>query len=67
MSAPKVRFITKIYHPNIDKEGHICLNILREDWRPVLNLQSIITGLIFLFLVGFLFSGRGAAFGVLDR
>ena len=30
--------------------GHICLNILREDWRPVLNLQSIIVGLMFLFL-----------------
>lgn len=49
-SVPKVHCKTKVYHPNIDREGHICLNILREDWRPVLNLQSIIVGLMFLFL-----------------
>lgn len=49
-TVPKVACKTKVYHPNIDQQGHICLNILREDWRPVLNLQSIITGLMFLFL-----------------
>eukprot|EP00729_Bicosta_minor_P008501 gene8501-30817_t len=49
-TVPKVHCKTKVYHPNIDQQGHICLNILREDWRPVLNLQSIIVGLMFLFL-----------------
>ncbi|KAL3424602.1 ubiquitin-conjugating enzyme [Phlyctema vagabunda] len=48
--APKVKCTQKIYHPNIDLEGNVCLNILREDWKPVLNLQSIMIGLQFLFL-----------------
>lgn len=48
--VPKVHCDTKIYHPNIDLEGNICLNILREDWKPVLNLQTLIYGLVFLML-----------------
>jgi ubiquitin-conjugating enzyme E2 M len=43
--APKVKCTQKIYHPNIDLEGSVCLNILREDWKPVLNLQAVIIGL----------------------
>lgn len=43
--APKVKCIEKIYHPNIDLEGNVCLNILREDWKPVLNIQSVVVGL----------------------
>lgn len=42
---PKVRCMEKIYHPNIDLEGKVCLNILREDWKPVLNLNAVIVGL----------------------
>lgn len=40
----------QIYHPNIDLEGNVCLNILREDWKPVLNLNSVMVGLQYLFL-----------------
>ncbi|KAH8881632.1 ubiquitin-conjugating enzyme [Thozetella sp. PMI_491] len=47
---PKVLCQQKIYHPNIDLEGKVCLNILREDWKPVLNLNAVIVGLQFLFL-----------------
>eukprot|EP00850_Spirogloea_muscicola_P016665 SM000137S00443 [mRNA] locus=s137:141648:143126:+ [translate_table: standard] len=48
--APKVKCKTKVYHPNIDLEGNVCLNILREDWKPVLSVNSIIYGLQYLFL-----------------
>ncbi|KAJ1999042.1 NEDD8-conjugating protein ubc12 [Coemansia thaxteri] len=47
---PKVLCLQKIYHPNIDTMGHVCLNILREDWNPVLNIQAVIFGLQMLFM-----------------
>lgn len=47
---PKVKCETKVYHPNIDLEGNVCLNILREDWKPVLTVNSIVYGLQYLFL-----------------
>ena len=47
---PKVKCKEKIYHPNIDLDGNVCLNILREDWKPVLNLNAVVVGLQFLFL-----------------
>jgi len=47
---PKVMCETTVYHPNIDMEGHVCLNILREDWKPVLNMQSVVFGLQYIML-----------------
>lgn len=47
--APKVKCKTKVYHPNIDLEGNVCLNVLREDWKPVLSINTIIYGLYHLF------------------
>lgn len=32
-------------------QGNVCLNILREDWKPVLTITAVIYGLNFLFLV----------------
>ena len=47
---PKVLCETTVFHPNIDMDGHVCLNILREDWKPVLTIQSVLMGLQFLML-----------------
>ncbi|XP_048525948.1 NEDD8-conjugating enzyme Ubc12 isoform X1 [Dendroctonus ponderosae] len=47
---PKVKCETQVYHPNIDQQGNVCLNILREDWKPVLTINSIVYGLQYLFL-----------------
>lgn len=46
---PKLKCETSIYHPNIDQDGNVCLNILREDWKPVLTINAIIYGLLHLF------------------
>jgi len=47
---PKVKCETMVYHPNIDLEGNVCLNILREDWKPVLTINAIVYGIQYLFL-----------------
>lgn len=39
MNAPKVLFSTKIFHPNIDKLGRVCLDILKNNWTPVLQIK----------------------------
>lgn len=31
-------------------QGNVCLNILRADWKPVLGINAVILGLIFLFI-----------------
>jgi len=49
-AAPKVHCVTKVYHPNIDLQGHVCLNILRDDWKPILNVNAVLYGLQYLFL-----------------
>lgn len=48
--APEFYCVEKIYHPNIDIDGHVCLNILRSDWKPTLRLQLVFAGILHLFL-----------------
>ena len=39
MSPPKIIFNTKIFHPNIDKLGRVCLDILKNNWTPALQIK----------------------------
>ena len=32
MKPPMIRFMTRIYHPNVDGVGRICVDILKDQW-----------------------------------
>ena len=42
MTPPKIRFLTKIYHPNIDRLGRICLDVLKS---TIHNLILVVKGI----------------------
>lgn len=52
MEPPKVRFVTPVYHPNIDAEGRICLDILNPPpkgaWKPSLNISTVLSSIALL-------------------
>lgn len=43
--APKVRFVTKMFHPNIYGDGRICLDILDHNWSPIYDVYAILTSI----------------------
>ncbi|XP_030756270.1 ubiquitin-conjugating enzyme E2 C [Sitophilus oryzae] len=41
-SAPLVKFITPCFHPNVDTNGNICLDILKDKWSALYDVRTIL-------------------------
>jgi len=50
-SPPKAYFTTKIFHPNVSRNGEICVNTLKKDWKPDLGLKHILLTIKCLLIV----------------
>lgn len=48
IDQPTVTCVTKLYHPNIDYQGGVCVNALRP-WKPMYTIEYIMFGLLFIF------------------
>eukprot|EP00168_Porphyra_purpurea_P008219 TRINITY_DN20355_c0_g1_i1.p1 TRINITY_DN20355_c0_g1~~TRINITY_DN20355_c0_g1_i1.p1 ORF type:complete len:154 (+),score=23.34 TRINITY_DN20355_c0_g1_i1:108-569(+) len=43
--APKVKFLSKMFHPNVYADGSICLDILQNQWSPIYDIAAILTSI----------------------
>ena len=42
---PVVKFVSKIFHPNVYANGSICLDILQNQWSPIYDIAAILTSI----------------------
>ena len=43
--APKVRFVSAVFHPNVYADGQICLDILQSQWSPIYDVAALLTSI----------------------
>ncbi|CDJ64082.1 ubiquitin-conjugating enzyme e2, putative [Eimeria necatrix] len=42
---PHVRFLSRLFHPNVYTDGNICLDILQAQWSPIYDISAILTSI----------------------
>jgi ubiquitin-protein ligase len=48
---PTVKFVSKMFHPNVYADGGICLDILQNRWSPTYDVSAILTSIQVSFLL----------------
>lgn len=43
--APSVRFTSKIFHPNVYKDGKLCLDVIEHNWSPIYTINTLLTSI----------------------
>eukprot|EP01017_Pseudomicrothorax_dubius_P042224 TRINITY_DN6863_c0_g1_i1.p1 TRINITY_DN6863_c0_g1~~TRINITY_DN6863_c0_g1_i1.p1 ORF type:complete len:146 (-),score=27.86 TRINITY_DN6863_c0_g1_i1:85-522(-) len=43
--APVIKFVSKVFHPNVYADGSICLDILQNQWSPIYDIAAVLTSI----------------------
>lgn len=62
-TAPTVRFLTPCYHPNVDTQGNICLDILKDKWSALYDVRTILLSIQSLLAGGARSPAAGGSWG----
>lgn len=42
---PQVKFVSKLFHPNVYNDGGICLDLLQSNWSPIYDISAVLTSI----------------------
>lgn len=42
---PLVKFVSKLFHPNVYNDGGICLDLLQNNWSPIYDISAVLTSI----------------------